>query len=322
MRSLEREERFNLLSVYFGRWASVVIFVAIVALAVAAVFVDSDDLAHMQVIVGVSAFDSMRSSAALRSFSDFCRQKGRGDIQWRFFSPGEKPSRCDFYLMPALEAVPYLEATDCRAALLVAEREAHRYSRSAVIARRGNASLPVHPRIIFSSPTSAAGFVAAYRALEAAGVLIEEADIDFSGNLPREERTILGVVHGVYDAGGISQERLESFKAAGFFSPDELEILYRGEAVPEMVLVCEPSDCTRQRERFARSFRRSFDQAPQSLRRELSSIGIASLYEIRNSDLELIRSLANSMPELASTRMNLNLRIIGSSKQQRTLEGD
>ncbi len=295
------DERFNLLSAYFGRWASVIIFALIVSLAIAALLIDSEDLAHTQIAIGVLALDSTRSSAALGSLSDFCREKGIGDIRWRFSDSSAKCSPCDFYLLPSLSAIRYIDSGNCKTALLVAERQGHRYSRSAVIVAKNTRALPSKPRIIFSSPASAAGFVAPAKALQEAGVSLEEAAIEFSGDIPRDERTILGVVHGVYDAGGISLERLLALRARGIYSDNELEVIYQGEAVPEMLLVCEQSRCTRQKERFIETLRRSFDQAPEPLRRELASIGIAAFYELRESDLELIRKISTfELPARAS----------------------
>jgi len=294
----KREQRYSLVSDYLNRRASVIVFAAIVALAAGAVFVRTTDLAHMRVVIGVSAFDSTRSHAALESFAEFCRWKGCGDVRWRYLAPGSAFEGCDLYLVPALDASSRLAAGDLACPLLVAEREAHRYSRSAVIVRAGAGPIPDAPRVIFSAPGSAAGFLAPYRALEAAGALPDGGAIAFSGDRPRDERTALAVIHGVYDAGGISLERLAALEAAGVVAKGEIGVLLEGEAVPELVIACDPLRYTAELRTFVRAFRKAYDHTPRLLRRELAAAGMAGLYETREDDLRLIAGLGDLVPAL------------------------
>ena len=293
-----REQRYSLVSDYLNRRASVIVFAAIVALAGGAVFVRTTDLAHMRVVIGVSAFDSTRSHAALESFAEFCRGKGCGDVRWRYLAPGSAFVGCDLYLVPALDASSRLAAGNLVCPLLVAEREAHRYSRSGVIVRRGAGPLPESPRVIFSAPGSAAGFLAPYRALEAAGALPDGGTVAFSGDRPRDERTVLAVIHGVYDAGGISLERLAALEAAGVVAGGELDVLLEGEAVPELVIACDPLRYTPEMRTFVHAFRKVYDQLPHLLRRELAAAGMAGLYETRDDDIRFIAALGALVPAL------------------------
>jgi hypothetical protein len=294
----KREQRYSVVSNYLNRWASVIVFAAIVALAAGAVFVRTTDLAHLRVVIGVSAFDSTRAHAALESFAEFCREKWCGDVRWRYLAPGSAFEGCDLYLVPALAAAPRLAAGSLVCPLLVTEREAHRYSRSAVIVRRGAGALPGEPRVIFSAPGSAAGFLAPYRALEAAGAPPAGGTFSFSGERPRDERTVLAVIHGIYDAGGISLERLAALEASGVVDAGEIEVLFEGEAVPELVIVCDPPRYTAEMRTFARAFRKAFDQAPRLLRRELAAAGMAGLYEAREDDLGRIAALGGLIPPI------------------------
>ncbi len=294
----KREQRYSLVSDYLNRWASAIVFAAIVAIAAGALFVRSTDLAHLRVVIGVSAFDSTRSHAALESLADYCREKGRGDIRWRYLAPDATLERCDLYLVPTMAVSRRLAAGELVCPLLVAEREAHRYSRSAVVVRRGAGALPESPRVIFSAPGSAAGFLAPYQALETAGVNLSGGAIAFSGERPRDERTVLAVIHGVYDAGGVSLERLANLEAAGVVNEAEIDILLEGEAVPELVVACDSDRYTPEMKSFARALRRAYDQAPRSLRRELAAAGFAGLYETREADLRRIESLRAPVPPL------------------------
>lgn len=288
---------YGILSSYLNRWATVIVFSAIVALAVGAVFITSEDMAHMPVVIGVSAFDSTRAEPALESFAEFCRGKGCGDIRWRYLSPEGDLSGCDFYVTTSLRLSSPLAKKSLGCALIVAERAAHRYSRSAVVVRPGVRSLPPSgARVIFASPLSAVGFLAPYRSLERAGFALEGATIDFTGPFPQDERAVLGVLYGAYDAGGISLERLQALEGAGIVRPGEIDLLCEGEALPEIVLAYDPASYTAERKKFTRRLPGVVDRAPRSLRQELAALGIAELYIPRKSDLDLIKRLRTMVP--------------------------
>jgi hypothetical protein len=288
---------YQIVSSYLNRWATVIVFSAIIALAVGALFIKSIDMAHMPVTIGVCTFDSVRAAPALDAFADFCRRKGCGDIRWKYLRPDRKPSGCDFYLMTSLQLSPHLAGNGLGCALVVAEREAHRYSRSAVVVRSGVHAFPATgARMIFSSPVSAAGFLAPYRALEETGYPLAGAVCDFSGLYPREERLVFAVLYGAYDAGGISLERLLALEEAGIVRAGELDVYLEGEVFPEMVLAYDPSSYTPEEKSFARRLPGVLDRTPRSLRSELSDLGIASFYSAREDDLAVIRKLASMTP--------------------------
>lgn len=258
----------------------------------------STDMAHMPVTIGVCTFDSVRAAPALDAFAEFCRWRGCGDIRWKYLRPDVKPSGCDFYFMTSLQLSPFLSGKDLGCALIITERGGHRYSRSAVIVRSG---MPVFPatggtRLIFSSPVSAAGFLAPYRALKKNGYSFADAACDFSGLYPREERLVFGVLYGAYDAGGISLERLRALEAAGVVRAGELDVYLEGEVFPEIVLAYDPAAYTPEEKSFARRLPGVLDRTPRSLRSELSDLGIAGFYSPRESDLALIRKLASMIP--------------------------
>jgi len=288
---------FDLFSTYLNRWATVIVFSAIIALAVGALSIKSDDMAHMPVVIGVAAFDSARAGPALESFAEFCRGKGCGDIRWRYLRPDGDLSGCDFYLTTSLRLSLPLARKSLGCALIAAEREAHRYSRSVVVVRGGVRSLPASgARIIFSSPLSAAGFLAPYRSLVRAGYALSGSTIDFTGSCPREERVVFGVLYGAYDAGGISLERLRVLERCGIVRRGELDVLCEGEAFPEIVLAYAPASYSPDRKSFARRLPGVFDRSPRSLRGELATLGIAGFYAPRSSDLDLMRKLATLIP--------------------------
>jgi hypothetical protein len=292
---------YRLISSYLSRWATGIIFSAIIALAVGALFLKADDMAHTPVVIGVCAFDSARAGSTLEQFSEFCRARGCGDIRWRYLGPDQKLTGCDFYLTTSLELSAPLARGDLGCALIAAEREAHRYSRSSVLVRAGVTALPARgARIIFGSSRSAAGFLAPYRALERSGYALSEASIEFAGSYPGEERVVFGVLYGAYDAGGISLERLQALKKAGIVRDGEIDVLFEGEAFPEIVIAYDPSSYTQDRTSFARHLPGVFDRAPHSLRSELSALGIAGFYAPRKSDIELIGELDAMIPPAAA----------------------
>ena len=288
---------FDLFSTYLNRWATVIVFAAIIALAVGALYMQADDMAHMPVVIGVAALDSARASSALESFAEFCRGKGCGDIRWRYVREDGELAGCDFYLITSLRLSRTLAEKSLGCALIAAEREGHRYSRSAVVVRAGVHSLPAEgARIIFTSPLSAAGFLAPYRALSRLGHELSSSTVDFSGTFPREERVVFGVLYGAYDAGGISLERLQSLEQFGILRRGELEVLCEGEAFPELVLAYASESFNQDRKNFARHLPGVLDRAPRSLRSELAALGIAGLYTPRASDLDIVRKLGRMIP--------------------------
>jgi hypothetical protein len=292
---------YRLVSSCLSRWGTGLVFSAIIALAVGALFLKADDRAHTPIVIGVCTFDSARAGATLEQFSEFCRAKGCGDIRWRYLRPDQKLTGCDFYITTSLELSAPLSRGELGCAFLAAEREARRYSRSSVLVRAGVTALPARgARIIFGSSRSAAGFVAPYRALERSGYALSEATIEFAGSYPGDERVVFGVLYGAYDAGGISFERLLALKKAGIVRDGEIDVLCEGEALPEIVIAYDPSSYTQDRIRFARHLPGVFDRVPRSLRSELSALGIAGFYAPRESDLELIKELGTMIAPAAA----------------------
>ena len=292
---------YRLISSFLVRWGTGIIFSIIIAIAVGALFLKADDMAHTPIVIGVCAFDSARAGATLEQFSEFCRAKGCGDIRWRYLRPDQKLSGCDFYITTSLELSAPLARGDLGCALLAAERQAHRYSRSSVLVRAGITALPATgARIIFGSSRSAAGFLAPYRALERSGYDLSGASIEFAGSYPGEERVVFGVLYGAYDAGGISLERLQALEKAGIVRDGEIDILCEGEALPEIVIAYNPSSYTQDRKSFAKHLPGVLDRVPRPLRSELSALGIAGFYSARKTDLELIGQLDAMIPRAAA----------------------
>ncbi|MDD4858362.1 MAG: PhnD/SsuA/transferrin family substrate-binding protein, partial [Candidatus Krumholzibacteria bacterium] len=155
---------------------------------------------------------------------------------------------------------------------------------------------PSGARIIFASRLSAAGFLAPYRSLERLGFALDGATIDFTGPYPQEERVVLGVLYGAYDAGGISLERLQALERAGIVRTGELDVLCEGEAFPEIVLAYNPASYTAERKNFARCLPGVVDRAPRYLRQELAALGIACFYTPRADDINLIKRLRTMVP--------------------------
>ncbi len=290
---------YSVFSSYMGRWTTVIVFAAVVLLALGAIFLKSDDMGHVPVVIGVSAFDSSRAAPALESLADFCRGKGCGDVRWRYLDGGAEPSGCDFYLMPALQLSPALSRGTLGCALIVSEEETHRYSVGAVIVRAGTRGLPPDGgRIVFSSPLSATGFLSPYRALAKAGYAVPDrgGTVDFAGLHRSDERVALGVLYGAYDAGGVSEERLRRLETSGCVRPGEIDVLLEGEAYPEIVLASDPAFDSPAHRAFVRRFPGVYGTIPVLLHGELAWLGIAGFHHPRPDDIDLIKKLSTMVP--------------------------
>jgi hypothetical protein len=286
-------------SSYLNRSGTIIVFSAIVALAVGALFLKSDDVAHVPIRIGVCAFDSARVAPAFEALADFCRERGCGDIRWTYVEENSAAAGCNFYLMTSLQLSPALSSGSLTCALIAAGSDGRRYSTGAVIVRSGAHRLPPSgARVIFSSPVSAAGFLSPYRALAEAGCDVAAPGymVDFAGRSTDDERVVFGVLYGAYDAGGISEERLRSLAAVGVVRRGEIDVLIEGQSLPEIVLAADPTSDTAARKGFVRKFPGVYKTIPRPLREELTALGMAAFLDPRRNDLDLIRQLSTMVP--------------------------
>jgi hypothetical protein len=284
---------YSVLSSYLGRSATVVVFALIILLAVGALFLEENDMAHMPITIGVYALDSVRAADPLESLADFAREKGAGDITWRYFGPYDPPGNCDFYLMTSVQAAPYVAEGSLDCSLLATVRRGVRFSRGCVVARRGTPlDRLIGGRVIFTSPISATGYLSPYRALARAGFAGDpERRFEFSGDRGGDERVALAVLYGAYDAGGIGFERLRYLEEHGIVPRGELDVLLEGEPYPEFVLATRPGVDPRKLRSLRERVPLILEKMPRSLRADLTGIGIAGFVAIRDEDIALIKTL-------------------------------
>ncbi len=290
---------YSMLSSYLGRSATVLVFAAIILIALGALFLDQDDIAHVSISIGVCAYDSVRSAPALESLADYVRERSGGDIQWIYYGPDREPVGCDFYLMTSLQLAPYLVNGKLDCSLIVAMKEARRYARGVVITRTGGGDFaPGDAKVIFTSPLSATGFLSPYLALRGMGAdePIRAENMDFAGYYPNDERVVFGVLFGTYQAGGISLERLRFLEKRGVVRKDELHVFLEGRSLPEVVLAADGSIDPKKRNGFTERFLVIAERIPDPLQAGLSLIGISGFVQPRQNDLELIRELHDSIP--------------------------
>jgi hypothetical protein len=290
---------YSMVSSYLGRSATVIVFAGVILLALGALFLEENDVAHVPIVVGICAFDSARVGPALALLSDFARERGVGDITWRYLEKGAPASQCDFYLMTSLQAASGMVAGEIDCALIATVKEGRSYARGAIIVRPGDGLPPPGGSMLFSSSVSAAGFLSPYRALEQRyGKAPEEVvEIEFAGYFPDEERVAFAVMYGAYSAGGVSIEGLETMRESGTIRPDELEIALAGDPMPEIVLASNrPVDARKVRNIQDRLPPLSH-KMPRQLSIELARIGIAGFALPRERDIEQLERMAAALPE-------------------------
>lgn len=292
---------YSMVSSYLGRSATVIVFSVIILLALGALFLEENDVAHVPVIIGVCAFDSVKVSTALEQLSDFARERGVGDITWKYLDNGAQPVDCDFYLMTAVQAASGIAAGDIDCALIATVGEGHSYARGAIVVRPGDGLPPPGSRILFSSSVSAAGFLSPYRALEQKyGAAPEELfEIAFAGYYPDEERVVYSVMYGAYAAGGVSLEGFETMQEEGTIRPDELEIALTGDPMPEIILASNRPVDARKVRNFQERLPPLSHKMPRQLTVELARIGIAGFTLPRDRDNEQLERMAAVIPEIS-----------------------
>ena len=296
---------YSMLSSYLGRSATLLVFSAIVLLALGALFFKTDDIAHVSISIGVCAFDSARASSTLEAFADFVREKGGGDIEWTYLESWEEPSRCDFYLMASLQASPWMTRGKLDCSLIATITEGVRCSRGALIGKPGVGLQQIAGgRVIFASPVSATGFLSPYRALREAapGSCPGPERIDFAGRYRNNERVIFGVLFGGYLAGGISLNSYRLFKRRGIVSEDELEVLLEGAPMVEIVLANDRSIESAKLRGFAKKLPKILGKMSRSQKDDLADLGIACFALPRQEELVFLEKLSSIVPSELSGR--------------------
>lgn len=290
---------YSMLSSYMGRSATVIVFALIVALALGALFLEENDMAHVPITIGVCALDSIRSWDALESLADLAREKGAGDISWRYLEEDAPPTGCDFYLMTSVQGAPYIAEGSLTCALIATVKQGVRYAHGGIIAPSGvDPDVLSDGTVLFTSPVSAAGYLSPYTALAAAGYTVAgPARFAFAGPYMSEERVIFGVLFGAYDAGGIGLERLHYLEQLGIVPDGSLTVLLEGDPMPEMIIVVEPAVEPRKRRGFCERLPLILEKMPRFLEADLAGIGIAGFVVPREEDIALLKSIPGRLPD-------------------------
>lgn len=286
-----------MLSSYMGRSATVVVFALIIVLALGALFLEENDMAHVPITIGVCALDSMRSWVALEFLADFAREKGVGDITWRYFDVDASPAGCDFYLMTSVQGAPLIAEGSLECALIATAQKGVRYARGGVIARSGTGIDVLNDgTVLFTSPISAAGFFSPYTALARAGYVDGgSTSFAFAGSYMSEEAVIYGVLYGAYEAGGIGLERLDYLEGLGIVPEGAVTVLLEGDPLPEMIIAVEPTVEPRKRRGFCDRLPLILEKMPRFLEADLAGIGISGFVAPRQEDKILFESMSGQL---------------------------
>ena len=256
---------YRLISSYLSRWATVIVFSAIIALAVGALFLKSDDMAHMPIVIGVCTFDSARAGPALESVRRVLPRQGVRGHPLAVPSRRTEALRVRFLshdVARAFRAARARRCSDARSSPPNGRRTATRGA--SVLVQRGRHGAPRAGRAhhFRLSPLRPRAFSPRTARSSDRGMPSPRRSIDFAGSYPGEERVVFGVLYGAYDAGGISLERLQALEEAGIVRDGELDVLCEGEAFPEIVIAYDPASYTPDRKSFARRLPGVFDRVP------------------------------------------------------------
>jgi len=275
-----------MLSSYLGRAATIVIFSTIVLLAVASIFIKGEDAAHSPINIGVCAFDSTRTWYVFNAFSSYIISRGGGDVRWSYFTPDEKASGCDLYLMTSLQAADYLRNGEMRCALIVARERGRRYSRGLVLARKGEGSGKKNYRVIFDSPISTSGFAAAYKAMVQRGMIDDDESrvMNFADMFSCAEKAFYGVLYGAFDLGCIPEWDFKRLAASGLIDTNRVDVVLKSDPVIELIITVDRDADSRKVDRFIDRLLAMYQALPPTLEAQLASIGISQLIPPRDAD--------------------------------------
>ncbi len=288
-----------MLSSYIGRWMSLVMLLLLVTLAAAALFLEPDYPAHVPLRIGVCAFDSVAASPALRSFASTVREQDGGDISWVWLGPEGEPAGCDFYLMTSLQMLAVREKRVMDCLLLSTARIDGSLTMGVVIVREG--AEPDWSRTAFTSSSSTTGFISPLAAIMESGVQIPNLSYELisEGCPVCGEAVAFGVLYGRYGAGGISLAELRRLEGSGTIGQGELQVLYTGPELPEIVLVSDPSTEEWKSSGFAGRLPRIAKNLSDPLAREMARLGMVSFREPAAGELEMLGSVPQQVREEA-----------------------
>jgi hypothetical protein len=280
-----------MLSSYLGRWMSLVLLLVLVALAAAALFLRPDYPAHVPLRIGICAFDSITAGPTLSSFASSVRERDGGDITWVWLDAGAEPEGCDFYIMTSPQEFASHRTQRRECLLLSTSRSDGSLTMGIVIVREG--AEPDWSGAAFTSSISATGFISPLAAIAENGVPPSEVSYDLLsvGSPMCGEAVAFGVLFGRYGAGGLSLEELRRLERNGTIGPGKLRTVFTGPALPEILLVCDPSTEDWKSRGFARRLPRIAGSLSDPLKREMASLGMASFRIPSEGELDLLSSV-------------------------------
>jgi len=282
---------YSMMSSYMGRWATFFVFFFIILLAVGSILIKEEDVAHSSVLIGVSAFDSLRVYSTFNAFSDFLRSRGCGEVEWKYFHHGDNPSRCDLYFISVLQVKEYLKSGNMECVLIVAPERARKYSRGIVIAERDMTALDSDScfNVIVSSPIFNSN-VSVLKELEEGRLNRDlcNSGIKFSDNFFNDEKVYYAVIFGRYKFGVLREERFRWLVSRGLADTNLVTVLHKGNPVID-VIVARDKWCDRRKvSRFMDRFLVVCEDMPETLRERLRGIGICDFLLPRQLDIETL----------------------------------
>jgi hypothetical protein len=277
----------NLLSSYLGRWISIAIFVLIILIAAAALFLEPDYPAHVPLRIGICAFDSAAAAPVLDSFAAAVREREGGDIDWVWLKRDAGPGECEFYIMTAIQLLRDEDRSPSECLLIATSREDGQLPRGAVITARGRA--PGWSPMAFTSALSSSGFLSPLSALAENGIPPGDVSpVSLSNGCPVcGEAVAIGVALGRFDAGGLPLGELRRLEESSIISQGSVDVILTGPALPEILLVCDESTESWKSRGFAGRLPEIASGLPLPLRREMRRLGMAAFRAPREGELDI-----------------------------------
>lgn len=287
-RLLDRD--IHLLSSYLGRWTTVLVFGLVIAIAAGALFFEGIDIAHTRITIGVAAFDSTVASVPLRALADLVRERGCGDIRWRWLGLHELSEDCDFFLLTSVQAARPTAAGRLDPVLLALAGPGKRCDTGAVVRQPDRVGTPVR-RMIYPSPVSTAGYLTPRELLGDTA-----AESRFAAERGGEARAALAVLSGAFDAGGIGVERLRALESTGLVEPGELSTVRIGDCLPEIVVAAGKETDPRIVMELVDRLPALTERMSPSLVGHLAQLGIAGFVAARDDDRAAVAAIADRLP--------------------------
>lgn len=300
----------NIVSAYMGRFMTLFVMAAVLAVTISALFSKGGVRDHLtltiQVPSGRSADDALDFYEPLRYL--LAKETGRTVRVQAPAPPAARPTsdnwcgECELYVLPMEDFVASREEQRLTALYSISPTE-HRRDTAVLIKRHGETipAVLTQDDVVFTSPKSVNGCWVQLLLLESEGFAAPEtiASLRFAPVVGGATWVVYAVLFGEYAVGACRQSDLAALVSTGSLRGDEITVVRTSPAVPEVVLACRSEDAGYYRGLLETISAKLADPNPPGTDRDaielMKSRGMRSLLRVSQDELGRATALFDRM---------------------------